>query len=109
MERQQLLNTLRLTYDNDLPIVQRRTEIADLIWDNQVIVVCGETGSGKSTQLPKICLEIGRGTDGTIGHTQPRDVQEQFLFKLDNRSKIGKSDHALLFSGKVPKVAPVPI
>ncbi len=56
----------------DLPVSARRDEIADAIRDNQVIVVAGETGSGKTTQLPKICLELGRGVRGTIGHTQPR-------------------------------------
>jgi len=65
---------LNLNYDDDLPIVQRREEIADLIRNHQVCVVCGETGSGKSTQLPKICLEIGRPTAGMIGHTQPRRI-----------------------------------
>jgi len=63
-----------LNYDDELPIVQRREEIADLIRNNQVCVVCGETGSGKSTQLPKICLEIGRHIAGMIGHTQPRRI-----------------------------------
>jgi len=72
--RPEILKTLNLTYDDDLPIVQRRGEIADLIRHNQVVVVCGETGSGKSTQLPKICLEIGRGIAGMIGHTQPRRI-----------------------------------
>lgn len=56
----------------DLPVSGRRDEIAAAIRDHQVVVVAGETGSGKTTQLPKICLELGRGIHGTIGHTQPR-------------------------------------
>src|SRR4029078_13373514 len=56
----------------DLPVSRRRDEIAAAIRANQVVVVAGETGSGKTTQLPKICLDIGRGIRGTIGHTQPR-------------------------------------
>ncbi|GAA4536011.1 ATP-dependent RNA helicase HrpA [Mycobacterium paraffinicum] len=56
----------------DLPVSGRRQEIADAIRANQVVVVAGETGSGKTTQLPKICLDAGRGVRGTIGHTQPR-------------------------------------
>src|SRR3954462_8341798 len=64
----------RLEYDESLPVVSRREEIAAAIRDHQVVVVCGETGSGKSTQLPKICLELGRGVAGVIGHTQPRRI-----------------------------------
>lgn len=60
-----------ITYP-DLPVSARRQEIADAIRGNQVVVIAGETGSGKTTQLPKICLEAGRGIRGTIGHTQPR-------------------------------------
>ncbi len=62
------------SYPPDLPVTQRREEIADAIRNNQVVVVCGETGSGKTTQLPKICLDAGRGLTGMIGHTQPRRI-----------------------------------
>jgi len=58
----------------DLPVSAKKDDIAKLIEDHQVVIVCGETGSGKTTQLPKICLSIGRGTAGFIGHTQPRRI-----------------------------------
>jgi len=58
----------------DLPVNQRKDEIAAAIREHQVVIVCGETGSGKTTQLPKICLELGRGVSGLIGHTQPRRI-----------------------------------
>ena len=61
-------------FSDDLPINQRRAEIAAAIAQHQVVVICGETGSGKTTQLPKICLELGRGVAGLIGHTQPRRI-----------------------------------
>ncbi len=63
-----------LEYPADLPVVLRREELAKAISENQVVIVCGETGSGKTTQLPKICLSIGRGVQGVIAHTQPRRV-----------------------------------
>ncbi len=63
-----------VTFPAELPVSQRRDEIAEAIAGHQVIVLCGETGSGKTTQLPKICLELGRGVDGLIGHTQPRRI-----------------------------------
>ncbi|HEY0998766.1 MAG TPA: hypothetical protein VGD83_03930, partial [Streptosporangiaceae bacterium] len=61
-----------ITYPAELPVSQRRDDIAAVIRDHQVVVIAGETGSGKTTQIPKICLELGRGVDGQIGHTQPR-------------------------------------
>jgi ATP-dependent helicase HrpA len=61
-----------VTYPPDLPVSRRKDDIAAAIRDHQVVVVAGETGSGKTTQLPKVCLELGRGVDGMIGHTQPR-------------------------------------
>ncbi|MFF5173124.1 ATP-dependent RNA helicase HrpA [Micromonospora sp. NPDC000089] len=62
----------RITYPPQLPVSERRDDIAAAIRDHQVVIVAGETGSGKTTQLPKICLELGRGITGLIGHTQPR-------------------------------------
>ncbi|HEX6570301.1 MAG TPA: ATP-dependent RNA helicase HrpA, partial [Acidimicrobiales bacterium] len=61
-----------VTYPASLPIAERRDDLLAAVRDHQVVVVAGETGSGKSTQLPKMCLELGRGVRGLIGHTQPR-------------------------------------
>src|ERR671937_1623214 len=61
-----------ITYPAELPVSQRKDDIAAAIRDHQVVVIAGETGSGKTTQIPKICLELGRGVRGLIGHTQPR-------------------------------------
>lgn len=63
-----------LTYPENLPIAARRGDLRKAIADHQVVIVAGETGSGKTTQLPKICLELGRGVAGMIGHTQPRRI-----------------------------------
>jgi len=64
----------RPDYPPELPVTQKREKIAEAIRAHQVVIVCGETGSGKTTQLPKICLELGRGVSGLIGHTQPRRI-----------------------------------
>ncbi|MET0741582.1 MAG: ATP-dependent RNA helicase HrpA [Candidatus Nanopelagicales bacterium] len=64
----------RISYPPELPVSARKDDILGAIRENQVVVVAGETGSGKTTQIPKICLEIGRGVLGTIGHTQPRRI-----------------------------------
>ena len=65
---------MELQYPPDLPITERREELLAAIADHQVVVVAGETGSGKSTQLPKMCLELGLAEHGWIGHTQPRRI-----------------------------------
>jgi ATP-dependent RNA helicase HrpA len=65
-------NVPAISYPEELPVSQKRDEILAAIRDHQVVIVAGETGSGKTTQLPKICLELGRGVRGLIGHTQPR-------------------------------------
>ncbi|MEU9213565.1 ATP-dependent RNA helicase HrpA [Streptomyces sp. NPDC048415] len=63
-----------VTYPEQLPVSQKKDEIAAAIRDHQVVIVAGETGSGKTTQIPKICLDLGRGFRGMIGHTQPRRI-----------------------------------
>ncbi|WP_346114883.1 ATP-dependent RNA helicase HrpA [Nonomuraea maheshkhaliensis] len=63
-----------VTYPENLPVSQRKDDILAAIRDHQVVIIAGETGSGKTTQIPKICLELGRGVRGLIGHTQPRRI-----------------------------------
>ncbi|ORT54712.1 ATP-dependent RNA helicase HrpA [Streptomyces sp. CB03238] len=63
-----------ITYPEQLPVSQKKDDILEAIRDHQVVIVAGETGSGKTTQIPKICMELGRGVRGMIGHTQPRRI-----------------------------------
>src|SRR5688500_13265358 len=76
-----MARVVQISYPPQLPVSARRDDIAAAIRDHQVVIIAGETGSGKTTQLPKICLELGRGTGGAggsggqlIGHTQPRRI-----------------------------------
>ncbi|MFG1490578.1 DEAD/DEAH box helicase, partial [Oceanospirillum sp. HFRX-1_2] len=62
----------KVEYPENLPVSQKKEDIAEAIKNNQVVVIAGETGSGKTTQIPKICLDLGLGVKGLIGHTQPR-------------------------------------
>ncbi|MFC0541065.1 ATP-dependent RNA helicase HrpA [Kutzneria chonburiensis] len=83
----------RIDYPAELPVSQRRQDILDVIRDNQVVIVAGETGSGKTTQLPKICLELGRGLRGVIGHTQPRRIAARTVAERvaeELRTELGK-------------------
>ncbi len=72
--QQRLTNLPKPEYPLELPVSGKKAEIAAVIASNQVVIICGETGSGKTTQIPKICLELGRGVAGLIGHTQPRRI-----------------------------------
>jgi ATP-dependent helicase HrpA len=74
VSQRQAIIPQQIEFDEGLPVSQSRKDVAKLIKDNQVVVIAGETGSGKTTQLPKICLELGLGRRGRIGHTQPRRV-----------------------------------
>ncbi|AEK92561.1 ATP-dependent RNA helicase HrpA [Corynebacterium pseudotuberculosis] len=94
-----------ITFPENLPVSSQRDAIAQAITNNQVVIIAGETGSGKTTQIPKICLELGRGVRGLIGHTQPRrlaarTVAERIAEELDQ--KIGSSvGYAIRFDDRV--------
>ncbi|WP_346254091.1 ATP-dependent RNA helicase HrpA [Proteus mirabilis] len=94
----------KIVYPENLPVSQKKEAIYNAIKDNQVVIIAGETGSGKTTQLPKICLELGRGVKGYIGHTQPRrlaarSVAERIAHELNTTLgesvgyKVRFSDH----------------
>lgn len=96
-----------IEFPEKLPVTARKEDIAEAIAHNQVVIIAGETGSGKTTQIPKICLELGRGRRGLIGHTQPRrlaarTVAERIADELGQ--KIGQSvGYAIRFDDKVGK------
>ncbi|MGB0938719.1 MAG: ATP-dependent RNA helicase HrpA, partial [Colwellia sp.] len=73
-KQRKLQNLPAITYPDGLPISENAELIGKAIKENQVVIIAGETGSGKTTQIPKICLQLGRGVDGLIGHTQPRRI-----------------------------------
>lgn len=100
-----------ISYPDALPVTARKDDIAEAIRDNQVVIIAGETGSGKTTQIPKICLELGRGRRGFIGHTQPRriaarTVAERIASEL--HQKIGESvGYAIRFDDRVSETTAV--
>lgn len=110
-----LENLPKVDYPEQLPVSQKKDEIKKAIAENQVVIVAGETGSGKTTQLPKICLELGRGVDGYIGHTQPRrlaarsvanriaeelncDLGEEVGFKIRFSDQVGDNSYVKLMT-----------
>jgi len=100
-----------IRYPEELPITQRRDELLEVIADHQVVVVAGETGSGKSTQLPKMCLELGRHEHGWIGHTQPRriaarSIAERVAEELDDEVG-GIVGYKVRFTDKVSKATAI--
>ncbi len=100
-----ILDGNRLNYPDSLPITERRDELLDVIRDHQVVIVAGETGSGKSTQIPKLCIEAGRGVDGVIGHTQPRRVAARTIAERvadELKTEIGKDvGYSVRFSDNI--------
>ena len=96
-----------ITYPPELPVSQRRDDIAAAIRDNQVVIVAGATGSGKTTQLPKICLELGREH---IGHTQPRRIAARTIAERVAEELGGGSSAAssATRSGSPTRSAPTP-
>src|SRR5579862_4492269 len=80
-----------IEYPPELPVSQRKDDIAKAIRDHQVVIIAGETGSGKTTQIPKICLELGRGVEGQIGHTQPRRLAARTVAERIAEEQIGRA------------------
>ncbi|MFH0410728.1 ATP-dependent RNA helicase HrpA [Corynebacterium sp. L4756] len=100
-----------IVYPDTLPVSERKDDIAEAISNNQVVIIAGETGSGKTTQIPKICLELGRGRRGLIGHTQPRrlaarTVAERIADELNQ--DLGESvGYAIRFDDRVTNTTAV--
>ena len=104
---ERLANLPQPAYPDDLPVVAMRDEIARAIGENQVVIICGETGSGKTTQLPKICLDLQRGVTGLIGHTQPRRIAARTVatrIAQELKSPLGQAvGYKVRFSDKVSR------
>lgn len=95
------------SFPMSLPVNEKQDDICKAIEENQVIILCGETGSGKTTQLPKLCLKIGRGTYGMIGHTQPRRIAARSVaarIAEELNTELGESvGYKIRFADKVNK------
>ena len=94
-----------------LPVSERAADVVKAIKENQVVIVCGETGSGKTTQLPKICLMAGRGETGRIGHTQPRRIAASSIAKRiaeELKTPLGGSGGATRFDSQIKRLRALP-
>lgn len=99
--RDQAIETLKINYPEELPVSREVANIKELITNNQVIIICGETGSGKTTQLPKILLEMGYAKRGVIGHTQPRRIAARSLAARINHELGCRDENASLVGSKM--------
>jgi ATP-dependent helicase HrpA len=99
----------KISYPAELPVSQRRDDLLKVIADNQVVVIAGETGSGKTTQIPKLCLELGRGVLGTIGHTQPRRIAARAVAEriaVELNTQVGETvGYAVRFTDRVSETS----
>ena len=102
-----------IVFPKELPVSQRVEDIKKAITDNSIVIICGETGSGKTTQLPKICLDLGRGMKKIIGHTQPRRIAARSVatriseeLKSDLGGLVG---YKVRFTDKVTKASSIKV
>ena len=93
---QRLVNLPPISFPPDLPITARKDDIVRAIRENQVVVIAGETGSGKTTQIPKMCLEAGLGIEAKIGCTQPRRVAALSISRRLARTGFARDDYDLI-------------
>jgi len=102
-----------ITFPKELPVSQRVEDIKKAITNNSIIIICGETGSGKTTQLPKICLALGRGRHKIIGHTQPRRIAARSVatrISEELKSEIGGLvGYKVRFTDKVTKSSSIKV
>ena len=103
----------KINFPDGLPVSQRIEDIKKAITNNPIVIICGETGSGKTTQLPKICLSLGRGVEKIIGHTQPRRIAARSVatrISEELQSNVGDLvGYKVRFTDKVSKLSAIKV